>query len=173
MSSVSETLQQLVRRRLEELGAARGRNGPISLREAYLAVPDPGVSYEVVRRVEKGGHTNIGDKAARTIATMLGVEENDVWRAAGRKPKLGPFELPSRADKLEPSERAVVLSVIDAILAAGERDGEAESSVTHFRGSGITFASRINRVPEAAMEDPPKGRRRSRLGESEEPWTER
>lgn len=128
MSSVSETLQQLVRRRLEELGAARGRNG---------------------------------------------VEENDVWRAAGRKPKLGPFELPSRADKLEPSERAVVLSVIDAILAAGERDGEAESSVTHFRGSGITFASRINRVPEAAMEDPPKGRRRSRLGESEEPWTER
>jgi hypothetical protein len=143
VSDMSETLQQLVRRRLQEMGKARGRDGALSLREAYLGVDEPGVSYEVVRRVEKGSHTNIGADAVRTIATMLDVAENDVRAAAGQKPDLGPFRLPARANKLERNEREAVLSIVDAILSAGERRPRTQ----------------LRAVPEAAMEvDPDQSR---------------
>lgn len=126
VDGVPETLQQLLRRRLGEMGRARGRDEPLPLLEAFNAVREPLVTYELVRRVEKDGHTNIGDKAVATIATMLGVDENDVRRAAGQRPALEPFHLPRRADKLVESERDAVLGIIDAILDAGER-GEARN----------------------------------------------
>jgi hypothetical protein len=156
VSAMPETLQQLVRRRLHEMGISRGRDGSLSLREAYLAVEGAEVSYEVVRRVEKGGHTNIGAGAVRTIATMLDVAENDVRLAAGQKPDLGPFRLPSRANRLERPERDVVLSVIDAILAAGQREARTP----------------LRAVPTAAMEDEPRGRQpeRERPGENTDPY---
>lgn len=121
MSDVNETLQQLLDRRLREMGAHRGE--PLSLLEAYNAIPgdhSDTVTYEVLRRVRQEGHTRIGDKAVRTIATMLDLDESVVRRAAGQRPKQGPFQLPARADKLNERERAVVLSVVDVILAAAE-----------------------------------------------------
>lgn len=126
MSDVQETLQQLVKRRLREMGEQRGRDEPVTLAEAFRRIEKPEVTYELVRRVEKDGHSHIGDKAVRTIAAMLNVDENAVRAAARQRPALGRFELPSRADKLEEPERSTVLSVIDAILNAAEGSGRTQ-----------------------------------------------
>ena len=126
MSDVNETLQQLLERRLRELGARRG-GGPLSLREVWQSLPTDEngrrpISYELVRRVRENGHSNIQDRAADAIATMLDVAVSDVLQAAGQRPRLGRFELPRRADRLNDSERGVVLSVVDAILDAAKAD---------------------------------------------------
>lgn len=133
MSDVPETLQQLVDRRLREMGKDRGRREPLSLREAYLAIKDEErkVGYEVLRRVKVGTHHNIGDDAADTLATMLHVPVADVLVAARKRPRLGRFELPREADRLDEHERKVVVSVVEAILAAGERGlGAPEAAPT-------------------------------------------
>lgn len=117
MSDVT-TLQELLEKRLHEMGGPRE---PKTLLAAYNDLPEGGdwVSYEVVRRVSRG-HTRITDRAARTLATMLGVHEDAVREAAGQRPRLEPFELPPRASRLDENERGVVLAVVDAILAAAE-----------------------------------------------------
>lgn len=132
MSDVNETLQDLMERRLREMGKRRGRGESISLREAYQRFvdqvadqnarggPDAPIqvpTYEVFRRI-RNGHTRISDPTASALATMLGVDVNDVYAAAGQPPRLGRFELPSRADRLDGQQRAVVLNVVDAILDA-------------------------------------------------------
>lgn len=143
MSDVNETLQDLMERRLREMGHRRGRGESISLREAYQRLADqveehnteqrermssgkPGggkmwriPTYEVFRRI-RNGHTSITDPTASALATMLDVPVEDVFRAAGIRPRLGRFELPTRADRLDQQQRAVILSVVDAILEAGE-----------------------------------------------------
>jgi hypothetical protein len=130
VSDVNETLQQLLTRRLREIGRARGRDTPISLNQLYNETPDylasgeRVISYEILRRVQKGTHSNLTGRAVRTLATMLGVPEGDVWQAAGRRAPAGRFELPERADRLNEAERLAVLSVVDAILNAGERPAE-------------------------------------------------
>lgn len=125
MADVTETLQQLIRRRLRELGDARGRDEPLTLAEAYRHVPNPEVTYELVRRAETGQHSNIGEPGVRTIATMLDVDANVVRAARGQRPALGPFALPPRADRLKKDERAVVVAVVDAILNAAEQQQPA------------------------------------------------
>lgn len=135
MSDVNETLQDLMERRLREMGHRRGRGESISLREAYQRMADQASvqnrrdgadgapmripTYEVFRRI-RNGHTSITDPTASALATMLDVPIEDVYRAAGIRPRLGRFELPTRADRLDQQQRSVVLSVIDAILDAGE-----------------------------------------------------
>lgn len=126
MTDVTETLQQLLERRLRELGARRGRD-TLSLREAWQQLPADAdgkrpISYELVRRVRESGHTNISDRAADAIATMLDVAVSDVLLAAGQRPRLGRFELPRRADRLNDDERKVVVQVVDAILTAADAD---------------------------------------------------
>lgn len=131
MSAVNETLQDLLERRLREMGQRRGRGESISLREAWLRLPEDekgtrAVSYETVRRIRELGHTKIGDQTADALATMLDVDVDVILRAAGQRVRLGRFELPKRADRLTENERAAVLGVVDAILdAAG-----GESNVT-------------------------------------------
>ncbi|MCL8026352.1 hypothetical protein [Nocardioides bruguierae] len=139
---MNETLQDLMERRLREMGHRRGRGESISLREAYQRVLDArnrdeleaaetGVplnqagppTYEVFRRI-RNGHTRITDTTASALATMLDVPLSDVYRAAGIAPRLGRFELPTRADRLDQDQRKVVLSVVDAILKAGEGDAK-------------------------------------------------
>lgn len=125
MSSVNETLQELVERRLREMGQRRGRGESISLREAWLRLPERengsrAVSYETVRRIREYGHTKIGDQIADALATMFDVDVDEVLRAAGQRPRVGPWELPVRAQRLTPAERLVVEGVIDAILDAAD-----------------------------------------------------
>lgn len=132
MSDVNETLQQLLERRLREMGKRRGRGESISLREAWQRLPEDEhgqrrPTYEVFRRIRQTGHSNITDETADALATMLDVPVDQVLRSAGQRPRLGRFELPRRADRLTGSERTVVLSVVDAILEAGAR-GEVQSA---------------------------------------------
>lgn len=135
MSDVQETLQELMHRRLRELGVRRGRGEPLSLREAYQAVPlgpdgKPLISYETARLAFNGEHTRIGDRAADAFAVILDVGVSDVLIAAGQRPRLGPFRLPTRADRLDDKQRKVVLAVVDAILsAADESDRLAPTDV--------------------------------------------
>lgn len=144
VNDVTETLQQLLERRLRELGARRGRD-TLSLREVWQTLPSDAagkrpISYELVRRVRENGHTNISDRAADAIATMLDVAVSDVLTAAGQRPRLGRFELPRRADRLNDRERDVVVSVVDAILQAADAD-RPEGTVTR-------LSERAPKVPE-------------------------
>lgn len=125
MSDVNaETLQDLMERRLKELGQRRGRGEQISLHEAYDRLVASGAkdvpTYEVFRRIRQG-HSKITDRTADALATMLGVDVDQVLVAAGQRPRLTRFELPMRADRLTESERKAVLGVVDAILEAGPR----------------------------------------------------
>lgn len=163
MSDVTETLQDLMERRLRDLGKRRGRGESISLREAYgrlldkvndhnadVAATGQGdeihpPTYEVFRRI-RNGHTKISDTTAVALATMLDVDVNEVFAAARVRPTLGKFKLPTRADRLTEEQRAVVLAVIDTILDAGELGaaatgavaGKGRTQVHHYMGSGKT-----------------------------------
>lgn len=141
MSDMTETLQQLVERRLREMGKRRGRGENISLREAWLRLPegDDGqrpVSYETVRRIREQGHTNIGRATAIALATMFEVPVEEIQTAAGQRPEAGPFVLPPRADRLKPNERQAVLAVVDAILdaAQGGPDHRTEPRTSRAQG---------------------------------------
>lgn len=162
MEHVPETLQSLVRRRLREIGAARGRPEGLSLLEAYSTVSNPEITYEVVRRVEKDGHTNIGAKAVRTIATMLDVAENDVRTAAGQRPSIGPWQPPPEADQLSEKEREALEGLIKVMVQ--ERQPAPRAAVGH----RLQPVTEIRHLPAAAMEprrdQPPPGA-------SEEPMT--
>lgn len=131
---MNETLQDLMERRLREMGKRRGRGESISLREAYQRLVDEAgedaklPTYEVFRRI-RNGHTSITDPTASALATMLGVPVEDVYAAASIRPPLSRFELPTRADRLDGNQRQVVLSVVDAILQAGDAAGR-EADVT-------------------------------------------
>lgn len=144
---MSESLSELIARRLADLGRRRGGE-PMSLHAAWEVLPpkqdgSPLVSYESIRRVSTGEHTNIKDETADAIAMMLGVPVDDVLLAAGQRVRLGRFTLPRRADKLEKKERRVVLAVVDAILDAAEakegmdRGTSAEKSLEEAEGHEV------------------------------------
>lgn len=142
MSDVTETLRDLLERRLRELGQRRGRGESLSLREAWQRLPedDEGKrtpTYETFRRIRQAGHTNINDETADALATMLGVPVDQVYAAARIPPRLGRFELPSRADALSPGERAAVIGVVEAILDAKSEAGRVDI-VRGSWGSGKT-----------------------------------
>lgn len=181
MSDVTETLQDLMERRLREMGHRRGRGESISLREAYQKFVDlaeafnqaeldkdfPGElitvpTYEVFRRIRKG-HTNITDATALALATMLDVHVDDVYAAAQIRPRLGRFEMPTRADRLDQRQRAVIMSMVDALLEAGEaatteRDVQRRLQVAA-RQSATTQSARSagRRQDEAATRPDPEG----------------
>ncbi len=112
-------LQQLVERRLKELG---GQRGPMSARQA-AARSEGRVSYETLRLLLRGQHSgSIERETAEGVALALDVSVETVLRLVGQRIPLGPFVLPKRADTLTPPERAAVLSVVDAILGAASQD---------------------------------------------------
>lgn len=149
MAAMNETLAELLRRRLAEMGEERGRHEPLTLLEAYEHAPDfeGRVSYEVMRRVGKG-HSNITDRSARTLAGMLEVPLDVVMEAAGRRAPLETFHLPPEADRLNERERAAVLAVVDAILYAAE----GRSQATDAYASPKPTKSGLARVQEQRKE---------------------
>lgn len=155
MSDMTETLQQLVERRLREMGKRRGRGENLSLREAWLRLeegPDGQrpVSYETVRRIREQGHTNIGRATAVALATMFDVPVEEIQAAAGQRPEVGPFVLPPRADRLNEGERRTVLAVVDAILdaAKGGPDRRTEPRTRTIAEAEVTeLSERRPKVP--------------------------
>lgn len=161
MNDVNETLQELVERRLREMGQRRGRGENLSLREAWLRLPEQAngsraVSYETVRRIRELGHNKIGDTTADALATMLEVSVDEVLQAAGQRPRLGRFEMPRRADRLTENERAAVLGVVDAILNAGEVHMSAGSGKTETVVRQLQRREEMQRVQKKAARRDPK-----------------
>lgn len=121
-------LQQLVERRLRELGDHRG---PLSTRRA-AARAEGKVSYETLRLLKIGQHSGaISHEVAEGIALALDVPVATVLQVAGQRIPLGRFVLPPRAETLTKSERAAVLSVVDAILQAAEQDRSDPEAPLH------------------------------------------
>lgn len=172
MSDVTETLQQLMERRLREMGKRRGRGESISLREAWMRLPEHdgkrAVSYETVRRIRENGHTTIGDATADALATMLDVPVAQILMAAGQRPRLGRFELPQRADRLTPPERATILSMVDALLDAtdrGRQEGVVLAQLTKDNVHDVVRALNTKGpgpLPDAYLEDLQAAARRGR-----------
>lgn len=125
MARRAADLQELVERRLRELGDHRG---PMPTRKA-AARSGGKVSYETLRLIKLGQHSgSINEDTAEGIALALDLPLEVVLTLAGRRIPQGSFELPKRAETLTKSERAVVLSVVDAILGAAEQDRSAAPS---------------------------------------------
>lgn len=120
----AETLQDLVLRRLLELGNA---NGPMSAKAAADRSRG-GVSYELLRLIARGKHGGgITDRVAEGISLALDVPVSVVYRAA-RKPRPDSrWEMPERFDRLSVAERRAVERVAGAILDAYDR-GRGDSS---------------------------------------------
>ncbi len=120
-------LQQLVERRLRELGDHRG---PMPSRRA-AARSQGKVSYETLRLLRIGQHSGaISQEVAEGLALALDVPVATVLQVAGQRIPQGPFVLPRRADTLTKSERAVVLGVVDAILDAAEKDRSQDAPLS-------------------------------------------
>lgn len=81
------------------------------------------MSYETLRLLKIGRHSGaITHEVAEGLALALDLPVATVLQVAGQRIPLGPFELPARAETLTKAERAVVLSVVDAILQAADQD---------------------------------------------------
>ncbi len=116
MSAVTD-LQQLVEQRLKIMG---GQRGPMSARQA-AARSNGQISYETLRLLRLGKHSgSITRDTAEGLALALDIPLPEVMQLIGQRIPQGPFRLPKKADTLTPAERAVVLSVVDAILDAAK-----------------------------------------------------
>jgi hypothetical protein len=119
VSSPGQTsLQQLVVRRLHDLGDA---TGPMSARAA--AARSRGlVSYETLRVIARGDHSGrISDDTAQGLAFALDVPLSQVYEAMSTPQPTKRWELPARFDRLSPAQRKVVESVAAAMLEAYEQ----------------------------------------------------
>lgn len=133
MSDVQETLQELMHRRLREMGSRRGRETPLNLREAHEAIKDSDgkalVSYETARQIHVGTYkSKLSEDSADGLAAMLDMSASEILEAAGQRRRLGKFSLPRRADRLDDKERRAVLAVVDAILDAAKPRRESTPS---------------------------------------------
>lgn len=106
-----ESLPELIRRRREQLG--------VSLREAAER-SDGMISHSRLGEIEGGGLGAISDRLLEGIARGLDLHLSAVRAAAGVPPRVRPFVVPDRANRLNPRERRLVLELIDTLLAARE-----------------------------------------------------
>lgn len=116
-------LQELVIERLSELGSPQR---PLSYRAA-AARSQGRVSHGTIGRIARGGHPGVLEEATLSgLALALDVPRARIELAAGiyRDQPAEPFVLPPRANRLTRRERAVVLSMIDALIAASEQGRE-------------------------------------------------
>ena len=111
---MSESLPQLIVRRMAELNAA-------SMQALYRRLPDGDdrISYETLRNLANGTQrATRSPRIPRDLALMLEVTEAEVLDALGIGAESGPWELPPRASGLDQHERQVVIDLIDALLRA-------------------------------------------------------
>lgn len=111
-------LTALYTEHLTKLGDGR----PITHREAARRAGDE-QKYETFRLIGKGEHSGRINEDTVAALVALGLDERAVRKAAGHQllTSPGPFLLPDRANRLTLSQREVVVSVVDAILTAGEQ----------------------------------------------------
>jgi hypothetical protein len=108
-----EDLQELVLRRLAELGDT---SGPMSAREAVRAAQGK-VSYELIRMIARGVHGGaITDRVAEGLSLALRVPVDRVYRAAGIPTPGARWDWPERFSKIPGPQRAIVEDVAAAML---------------------------------------------------------
>lgn len=153
VGDVTESLPQLIAERQAALQVT-------SLTQLYRRLPpgDDRITYETLRNLRNGTQRGVRDqRTLRDLALMLDVPEDRVRRALGVGPSWGPFELPPRASGLDPTERDVVLSVVDALLRAkrGEgRPGDAPADRSRpAEQSDYGLAARSGMGPPGALPD--------------------
>jgi hypothetical protein len=121
-----EDLQELVLRRLAELGDS---SGPMSAREAVRAANGM-VSYELVRMIARGVHGGgVTDRVAEGLALTLRVPVERVYRAAGIPTPGTVWEWPARFSRVPNHMRPIVEDVASSLLEMydrGYRDGRGE-----------------------------------------------
>jgi hypothetical protein len=106
-----ETLRQLVQSRLDELGLSAYQAGT----QSKL------ISYEVLNMIVKGKHSGrLQDRVARGLAETLRVPLERVLASVGQETH-GPWEWPTRFERLRPEHREIVESVAGGFLAAYDR----------------------------------------------------
>lgn len=115
---MTESVPELIARRMGELQIT-------SLLALHRRLTDPdSITYETVRNLANGKQRGTrDDRVIRDLAIMLAVDEATVREAVGADPTYGPWELPPRAQGLDPQEREVVISVVDALLRAKRAGG--------------------------------------------------
>lgn len=116
-------LQELVLRRLEDLG---GPDGPMSLRDA--AARSQGlVSYETIRKIIRGKHTGrIEPDSAEGLARALQVPVAKIYEAARQPQPQTRWVMPPRLDRLDLAQRSLVEDVAGALLDAYEKGRRAD-----------------------------------------------
>ena len=135
VDSVTESLPMLIARRMADLEV-----DSLSALHRRLPADDGRVTYETVRNLANGKQRTVReDRVLNALADMLDVEVNAVRAALQMEPDYGEWQLPDRAQGLDPQERQVVVSVIDALLRAkrtgGQKDaGDAEAEKTSNEG---------------------------------------
>lgn len=118
MSEGVIALQELVLRRLEELGEP-GR--PLSYKAVELASRGR-VSHETVRQIAVGIHSGrLTDRTAEGLAAGLRLPVDQIYKAAKVRRPGSRWRWPEEFDRLTEPERRVVESVAAGFLRAYER----------------------------------------------------
>lgn len=119
-----ETLTDLVRRRLLELGD-EGQPLPASRAAAKARGK---VSAELIRVIVRGEHKGgLRDDTAEGLAMALDVPVQEVYDAAGALRPGTPWQWPSRFDRLGPRQRTLVQNLAAALLDAYDQ-GRADEA---------------------------------------------
>lgn len=161
MPDGDETLQELVERRMRELG---DRGKPLSVNALWLRGGGADHwSREILRRIVMKGHTRIGDDVAERLSIAIEVPVNQVLAAAGQRRRLKPFRLPDRANRLTDTEREIVRLVVDGFLGAySDDDAVHPSARTTARQPRSLRTARALEIPEPDLNRVAARRGRSR-----------
>lgn len=118
---MTESIPELIARRMAELQVT-------SLLALHRRLPQGhgSITYETVRNLANGKQRGTrDDRVIRDLASMLAVDENEVRDAMGIEHSFGEWEMPARAQGLDPHEREIVISVVDALLRAKRTGGSS------------------------------------------------
>lgn len=111
------------------------------------------VHFTTVARYLKPDYTpkSVKQEVLEAFSAVLGVSLEILEQAAGVPATVGEFKLPKRADKLSRSERAVILSMIDALIDAKT---PATDSVTDFHPerAGYNLAAHHDKEARARID---------------------
>ena len=132
---MSESLPDLI-------ATAMSRFGVQSVRALYRRLPDGAdrMTYETFRKLSNGEQRGVRDpRVVRDLQIILEEPEPRIRAALNMGPTYGPWELPPRAQGLNPQERRVVVEVIDTILLA-KRGGETDANPAEARKKIPTVA---------------------------------
>lgn len=142
VAPMNQSIPELIAQRQGALGAK-------TLLALYRRLPagDDRITYETLRNLANGRQRGTRDgRVIRDLAVMLDVQPDVVRKALRADPDFGEWELPPRAQALDPQERTAVVSVIDAILRAKRAGG----------GSSADTGEPRKKSPEADEDQPAK-----------------